>query len=122
MLIAALSSLAFAQETVDLGTLRNEEIRVVQKVLYPKKDRMEVGFQFGATAFDPYMKAPKLQLTAAKHNSESLAYEVQIGAGYGIGTVNGGRAVLEDFHAFDHVRGDGLVVTAVDDTLAVYER
>jgi len=86
MLIAALSSLAFAQETVDLGTLRNEEIRVVQKVLYPKKDRTEVGFQFGATAFDPYMKAPKLQLTAAKHNSESLAYEVQIGAGYGIGT------------------------------------
>jgi outer membrane beta-barrel protein len=86
MLLAALSSLAMAQETVDLGTLRNDEIRVVQKVLYPKADRTEVGFQLGATAFDPYMKAPKIQITAAKHQSETLAYEVQVGAGYGIGT------------------------------------
>lgn len=86
MLLAALTSVALAQETVDLGTLRDQEIRVVQKVLYPKKDRMEVGFQLGATAFDPYMKAPKVQLTAAKHSSETLAYEVQIGAGYGLGT------------------------------------
>jgi len=86
MLLSALCSLAMAQETVDLGTLRDQEIRVVQKVLYPKKGRTEVGFQMGGTVFDPYMKAPKIQITAGKHTSETLGYELQIGAGYGLPT------------------------------------
>lgn len=89
-LIAALTLLlapatAAAQETVDLGTLRNEELLVVQKLLYPKEDHMEFSFGLGAVVFDPYMIAPKIQLTGGKHLSETLAVEAQLGVGYGIG-------------------------------------
>lgn len=77
---------AFAQDTVDLGTLRNEEITVVQKLLYPKEGRSEVHMMVGGIVSDPYMRAPKLQLGYGKHMSESLAWEVALGAGYGIGT------------------------------------
>lgn len=77
---------AHAQDTLDLGTLKNEEITVVQKLLYPKTDKTEIGFQLGALVFDPYMVAPKAQLTVGKHRSESLEIEGQLGFGYGIGT------------------------------------
>lgn len=89
-LIAALTVLfapavAAAQETVDLGTLRNEEIVVVQKLLYPKEDRTEFSFGLGAIVFDPYMIAPKVQLTGGKHLTENLEVEGQLGVGYGLG-------------------------------------
>lgn len=87
-LLTALSLPAevFAQETVDLGTLRNEEIQVVQKVLYPKDGRSELSFAVGAIAFDPYMFAPKIQIGYGKHLSEKMSWEAQVGAGYGLGT------------------------------------
>ncbi|MFT5585648.1 MAG: outer membrane beta-barrel protein [Cognaticolwellia sp.] len=85
MLIAALAaSPAMAQETVDLGTLKNEEIQVVQKLLYPKTDRSELSMSLGVVAFDPYMTAPKLQATYGKHMSENLGWEAQLGVGYGL--------------------------------------
>ncbi|MCB9764285.1 MAG: outer membrane beta-barrel domain-containing protein [Alphaproteobacteria bacterium] len=80
-----LSGPALAQETVDLGTLRNDEIQVVQKLLYPKEDRTELGFALGVLAFDPYMIAPKIQVSFGKHLSEELEVEGQLGLGYGLG-------------------------------------
>lgn len=90
---------ALAQDTLDLGTLKNEEITVVQKLLYPKTDKMEIGLQLGVIAFDPYMIAPKAQLTVGKHRSESLEIEGQLGFGYGFGT-----------RAYKELGGDALGV------------
>lgn len=78
---------ATAQETVDLGTLRNDEIQVVQRLLYPKEGRTEFSMGIGAIVFDPYMIAPKIQLTGGKHLTENLAVEGQLGVGYGIGNL-----------------------------------
>ncbi|MCK6522868.1 hypothetical protein L6R49_15675 [Myxococcota bacterium] len=87
VLLAAITAApALAQETVDLGTLRKDEVLVVQKILYPKEDRLEVGGALGVIVFDPYMVAPKIQFVAGKHLSEQLSVEGQIGAGYGLGT------------------------------------
>ncbi|HJN75743.1 MAG TPA: hypothetical protein QGF58_17575 [Myxococcota bacterium] len=79
------SSTALAQDTLDLGTLKNEEIVVVQKLLYPKTDKSEIAFQLGAIAFDPYMLAPKVQLSFERHRSETMSFGAQLGAGYGLG-------------------------------------
>ncbi|MCB9792435.1 MAG: hypothetical protein H6741_06870 [Alphaproteobacteria bacterium] len=79
-----LSTPALAQDTVDLGTLRDEEVLVVQKLLYPKEDRTEVSF-LGGAMIDRFMIAPKVQVGYGKHLSENLGWEVQVGAGYGLG-------------------------------------
>jgi len=79
------SSDAEAQDTLDLGTLKNEEITVVQKLLYPKTGRSEIAFQLGAIAFDPYMLAPKVQLSFESHRSETMSFGAQLGLGYGVG-------------------------------------
>ncbi|MED5373112.1 MAG: outer membrane beta-barrel domain-containing protein [Myxococcota bacterium] len=85
LLAAALSaSPALAQDTVDLGTLKNEEISVVQKILYPKTDRSEMSVSLGVIAFDPFLYAPKLQGTYGKHMSETMSWEAQLGVGYGL--------------------------------------
>ena len=43
---ALLPSPALAQETVDVGVLKNSEISVVQKLLYPKKDKQTKELHF----------------------------------------------------------------------------
>lgn len=83
--LAMSSAPALAQETVDLGTLRNEEIEVVQKLLYPKEDHKEFALFLGVVAFDPFMIAPKLQFAGGYHLSETMSVEGQLGVGYGFG-------------------------------------
>ena len=82
------STPAAAQETLDLGTLKNEEITVVQKLLYPKTDRTEMFFMLGANgvAFEPWMVAPKVEIGFGKHMSETLGWQLAVSGGYGIGT------------------------------------
>ncbi|MDP2311777.1 MAG: outer membrane beta-barrel domain-containing protein [Pseudomonadota bacterium] len=90
MLTLLLASLAFAETPppatgpVDVGVLRNSDIRVVQKVLYTKEDRMELGVSLGVMPFDGYTIAPQVLGTLALHPSEQLGLEVQVGGGYGL--------------------------------------
>jgi outer membrane beta-barrel protein len=84
--VASLSSAASAQETVDIGVVKRSEIQVVQNVLYPKKDKVEVGVALGWMPFDPLVTTPNLQITVDKHFSDTLALSAKIGGGYGLKT------------------------------------
>lgn len=75
---------ASAAETVEVGVLRNEDIHVVQKVLYPKAERSEIGVHLGYVGFDAYVKAPNAQVSFTKHMDETLAFSAVAGAGWGL--------------------------------------
>lgn len=87
MLTLLTAAFAFAQSTastpVDLGVLKNSEIRVVQKVLYTKEKRLEMGAHLGILPFDRFTWSPQLALTGGYHLSENVAVEAQLGGGYG---------------------------------------
>ena len=87
------SSTAMAQETIDVGTLQNKDIKVVQKLLYPKAGSMEIGGVLGWMPFDAYTTTPVGGVTVAMHNSESLAYELGLMGGYAM--KNGKMKTLE---------------------------
>jgi outer membrane beta-barrel protein len=88
MLLSLVASLAFAEEPVDIGVLKNSEMRVVQKVLYTKEDRTEFGVAVGVMPFDPFTIAPQLAASGALHLSENIGLEARIGGGYGLKTGN----------------------------------
>ena len=79
-----LSSSAFAQETVDIGVIKNSERRVVQKLLFPKDGRTEFGIHLGVMPFDAYLVTPNLQFSFDMHLSESLSISTIVGGGYGL--------------------------------------
>lgn len=85
--VAAAPTLALAQEEVDVGVLRDEDIDVVQDLLYPKNGRTEVGVHLGWMPFDPLLTTPNLQVSIDHHLSEELAVSALIGGGYGLKTV-----------------------------------
>ena len=93
-LTSVLPARAQAQDTVDIGVLRNEEITVVQKLLYPKTGRAAFGAQLGMMPFDGYLFTPNLQLSFTKHTSETFAWSFVAGGGYGL--KNGTYRELED--------------------------
>jgi len=76
------ASAASAQETIDIGMIRNEEITVVQKLLYPKEGRTELGFHVGVMPFDAYLTSPNAQISLATHFSERTALSLVAGGGY----------------------------------------
>ena len=84
LLLAGFSSNAIAQETVDIGILKNKDITVVQKQLYSKKDVTEISLHAGVMPFDPYSVTPKVELTYGKFSSETFGWEVSVGGGYGL--------------------------------------
>lgn len=79
-----LASTALAQETIDLGKLTDDDLTVVQKQLYPKTGRTELGLHVGLMPFDAFLFTPNLQFSADLHQSEKLAISVLAGGGYGI--------------------------------------
>ena len=79
-----LSGSALAQDTVDIGVLKNSDIKVVQDLLYPKSGATEFGIHVGSMPFDAYTFTPKADFTYGQHLSESLAWEVAVGAGYSL--------------------------------------
>ena len=81
-----LASLALADEPVDIGVLKNSDIRVVQKVLYKKEGRLELGAGLGVMPFDGFTVAPQLALSGTMHLSEKIGVELQVGGGYGLKT------------------------------------
>jgi len=90
LIASALPISAYAQDTVDIGTIADEDIVVVQRLLYPKDDRTELGVHLGVMPFDAYLLTPNIQLSFEKHFSERLALSVLAGGGYGFknGTYN----------------------------------
>ena len=75
---------AQAQDTIDIGVLRNDDIAVVQEMLYPKLDRSEVGVHLGIMPFDAYLVTPNMQFSFNKHMQESLSFSLVAGGGYGL--------------------------------------
>jgi outer membrane beta-barrel protein len=87
--VVCLLSLGFstqlhAQETVDIGIIKNEQITVVQKLLYPKTARTELGLHLGWMPFDAYLTTPNIQVSYDIHRSESFSFGGVIGGGYGL--------------------------------------
>ena len=83
-LTSLMSSSAHAQDTVDIGVLKNSDIRVVQDLLYPKKGAQEFGIHVGTMPFDAYTFTPKVDFSYGQHLDEGLAWEVAVGAGYSL--------------------------------------
>lgn len=77
---------ANAQETVDIGVIKNADVQVVQNVLYPKADSLEVGVHLGWMPFDPLVTTPNLKVSIDKHFSNEVALSVLLGGGYGLKT------------------------------------
>lgn len=95
-LLGALPWAARAQDPVDLGVLRQDDVVVVQRLLYPKTDRTEIGAGLGWAAWDRYTTTPALNLGVDLHQSESLGLSLQLGVGYGL--KNGTYRELERVH------------------------
>jgi outer membrane beta-barrel protein len=74
---------AQATDTVTIGVLDNSDFHVVQKMLYPKGDRTEIGVALGLMPFDAFLTTPNLQLSFDKHIAETLSISVVAGGGYG---------------------------------------
>jgi outer membrane beta-barrel protein len=73
-----------AKDTLDIGVLKNSEVKVVQKMLYRKAGTLELGAQLGVMPFDAYSVTPQLSLSGVKHLSDTVGLEVQLGGGYGL--------------------------------------
>ena len=82
-LLYLFSVYAFGQETIDIGSLKNTQIKVVQRILYTKTGKKEYGGHFGIMPFDAYTFTPKVELTYGQHLSEMLMWEAGLGLGYG---------------------------------------
>jgi outer membrane beta-barrel protein len=85
-MLFALATLALAEDPVDLGVLKNSDLRVVQKMLYVKEKRLELGAHLGVLPFDGFTVAPQLAATGTMHFSEQVGAELQVAGGYGIPT------------------------------------
>lgn len=73
-------------ETVDIGVIKNSDIRVVQRRLYSKDGTLELGVGVGAMPFDGFTFAPKAQFSGTLFLSEKLGLEAHAGGGYGLKT------------------------------------
>lgn len=82
--LAAESGKSAANDTLDIGVLQNTEVKVVQKMLYRKEDKLEIGVGLGVMPFDGYTIAPQLGVLGAKHFSETIGAEVRLAGGYGL--------------------------------------
>jgi outer membrane beta-barrel protein len=71
---------------LDLGILKDREVGVVQKMLYPMKNRSELGLHVGVMPFDAFTVAPMANITYGHHSSETFGWEVAVGGGYGFKT------------------------------------
>lgn len=82
----AVPSQALAQETIDLGVLKNSDIKVVQKALYPKEGRTELAIHLGWMPFDAFSSTPIGAVSWGSFLSDTLSWEVALGGGYGLKT------------------------------------
>jgi outer membrane beta-barrel protein len=78
--------LALAQDTVDIGVIRDEDITVVQKLIYPKDNRTEFGLHLGVMPFDAYLTTPNAQISFNSHFNEKVSLSFIGGGGWGFKT------------------------------------
>tara|TARA_Y100001968_G_scaffold265421_1_gene254599 strand:- start:1588 stop:2337 length:750 start_codon:yes stop_codon:yes gene_type:complete len=69
----------------EVGVLRNQDVRVVQKNLYVKRGHHEVGFLLSTQPFDPYTAGLMLGFNLTLNPSENLGFEIMAQGGYGWG-------------------------------------
>ena len=84
LLTLAVSGSAHAQNTVDIGVIKNDDVKVVQKLLYPKAGRSEMGAHLAAMPFDAYTFTPAAAFTYAHHLQEDMGIELMLMGGYGM--------------------------------------
>ena len=75
---------ALAQSPVDVGVIKDTDIKIVQKLLYPKAGRTELGGHLAVMPFDAFTFTPAAALTFAKHNREDLGFEGILMGGYSL--------------------------------------
>jgi len=83
-LALSLGTQAQAQSAVDVGVIKNEDVKIVQKLLYPKADRLEMGGHLAVMPFDAFTFTPAAALTVAKHIREDLGFEGVLMGGYSL--------------------------------------
>ena len=86
LLLLGIAPAVQAQETLELGVIRNDDITVVQKIMYPKSDRTEIGVHVGVMALDPFLTSPNAQFSFNSHYNEKMSLSVVVGGGYGMKT------------------------------------
>jgi len=75
---------ASAQETLDVGVLKNSDRAIVQKLLYPKEGALELGGAVGWMPFDTYTTTPMVAVRGVQHLSEELGAELELSGGYSL--------------------------------------
>ena len=69
----------------EVGVLRNQDVRVVQKNLFVKKGNHEVGLILSTQPWDSYVNGLMLGFNATINASEKLGFEFAVQGGYGWG-------------------------------------
>lgn len=69
----------------EVGILKNQDVRVVQKNLYAKKGRHEFGFLLSTQPWDAYTAGFMLGFNSTLNPSERLGFELALQGGYGFG-------------------------------------
>lgn len=69
----------------EIGVLKNQDVRVVQKNLYAKKGRHEFGFLLSTQPWDAYTAGFMLGFNSTLNPSERLGFELAVQGGYGFG-------------------------------------
>ncbi len=82
--LTTVSSVAHAQNVVDVGVVKNDDIKIVQKLLYPKARQNEYGAHLVMMPFDAFTFTPAMSLSFAHHMREDLGVETQLTGGYGL--------------------------------------
>ncbi len=89
--LLSLVGIAHAQDPIDLGVLRNEEIKVVQARLYPKDGSSELGGGLMLLPVEAYTLGFAGEFWYGQHLSETLAWTARLGAGWHTGNGHWGE-------------------------------
>ena len=86
LLLSTLAPLAasHAQDAVDIGVIKESEVQVVQKLLYPKTGKTESGLHLGFMPFDFATKTPNAEASVQVHMDERWSFGARLGAGWGL--------------------------------------
>lgn len=69
--------------TEEIGVLRKQDIHVVEKLLYSKAGRTEIGFDLSGLFFDPYVVGVQGGFDLNIHVDEWKAFHAEVIGGYG---------------------------------------
>jgi outer membrane beta-barrel protein len=83
-LALSLGTPAHAQNAIDVGVIKDDDVKIVQKLLYPKADKLELGAHLAMMPFDAFTFTPAMAFTVAKHMREDLGIEGVLMGGYSL--------------------------------------